>query len=205
MSDTTQVADAPEEVIFSVPVTKAGKTAKVEVHSSKIHDAVYRLALELGLKTIINRGMSKIKSGDKDEAMRIALENVENVYTGKVRGAGVKAKKATGAVMAEARRIAKALVKDAIRAAGKKVSQIKPAVITEYANALIEKDPSIIVRAEKAIEERSAITVAGDLIANIPIDADLVKKTEAAAAKKKQLSAAQAGKTQTRAKPQAQA
>ena len=87
-------------------------------------------ALMQGLKVIAERGMSKItKANIPDEAQRRdeikakALANVEDMYAGKIKITGAKAvKKASGAVMTEAMRLARNL---ALRAKRRQKQQPK--------------------------------------------------------------------------------
>lgn len=202
--------------ILSIPVPKAGKEAFIEVDTDKDIPSteIYQYLMVLGLKTVLNRGMSKVTAADipdsakrMAEAMRIANLQLEAMREGKVRGAGA-VKKASGEVMTEARRIAKAMVKDGLRAAGRKPSLIPPKMITELAKQLIESDSSIIAKAKEVVEARKAAPVSDTitaLFANVKDDPKLVEKAAKDKAKRKQLSAAQAGKTQTRAKAQASA
>ncbi len=198
--------------IIQVPVPKAGKEAflSVDTDSDIPSTDIYAYLLMLGLKTVLNRGQSKVTKTDipddakrQAEAMRIAGIQLEALREGKVRGAGSATKKASGEVMTEARRIAKAMVKDGLRAAGQKPSHIAPKVISDLAKQLIDADPSILAKAKAVVEERKAAPVSDDvkaLFANVKADPKLVAKAEADKAKRKQLSATQAGKTQTRAK-----
>lgn len=196
--------------ILKVPVTKA-KGQFVEVDTEKLKDDVFGEALALGLKVLVNRGTSKITKplfeGDEakmaEAAMKKADEQVELIYTSKIKFTGQKkAKGASGAVMTEARRLAKNLVKDQIKAAGLKISHYEASEITKAANALLESEtgPSIIEQAKANIAERENIKPALDVTALI---APSQKKVDAAEAKKKEkkpLSAKQAGKTAPRAK-----
>lgn len=199
--------DEAEGESFKVPVVKA-KTF-LEIKSGKLPDHVYREALQLGLKQLLNRGQTKItKEAFSDpeklraEAMKVAQATLVNMYEGKIRVVGGKASgKVPGVVMTEARRIARALVREELKRSGVRVSLVEASDITKAANALIAADPEIIKQAEEEIERRGKTKVKID-IGSIPVSA---KKLAASEAKKaeKVLSAAKAGKIATRARPQA--
>jgi len=196
--------------ILNVACTK-GK-ATVEIDTDKLPEEVYKEALLQGLKVLLNRGMSKITKEQhtdpealKAEAMLKAAKNVDDLYAGKVKITGGKAKSGvSGAVMTEARRLAKNAVKDAIKRAGKKVSHVEAKEITRAANQLLTEDPSFIEKAKVNIADREAAPISDSLISSIAISPKLVEKAEARKAKD-QLSAKQAGKVAVRKKGQPQA
>lgn len=217
MSDLNATTDTvTPSTIMAIAVTKSGNT--VDVDTAKLPDDVYREALLQGLKVLINRGMSKItKEALSDDATRKAEAdhkanaNVEDLYTGKVKLTGVSSKKtkASGAVMTEARRLAKNLVKDAMKSAGMKISHVAASEITKAANALLDSDPSLITQAEANLAQREKTPVAIDIKSLIHEDPKLIAAAEAKKAKdkaNKPLSAKQAGKVAPRAKakPEAQ-
>ena len=188
--------------IMQVPVTK-GKGI-VEIDTDSLPEAVYAESLLQGLKTLVNRGQSKItvkELGDaetvKKEAMLAAEKQKEKILSGDIKFSGkAKATKVSGAVNTEAMRIARNRVKDAIKASGKRISHYTAKDISAAAKSLIEADPSIIADAEAALAKRSEIPVATDLLAMLKEDPTLVAKAEkkkAEAAKDKPLSAKQAG------------
>ncbi len=199
---------------LNIPITKA--KGVITVDTDKIPEDVYREALLQGLKVLLNRGASKITASsipDKEareaEAMKIAEAQLDLVLTSKIKFTGGKAKKASGAVMTEARRLAKALVKDAMKAQGIKISHVEASEITKAANMLLdtEQGKEILAQAEKNLAERAAVPkLAIDVSAIIHESPKLVAKAEAAKADKKgQLSAKQAGKPKQRAKQGAEA
>lgn len=208
MSDLDTNAPAPSTVISFALKNGAGE---VEVDTSKLPDAVYREALMQGLKTIAERGMSKLtKEAYPDETERKAAiktkaeANVQDMYDGKVKITGqAKVKKASGAVMTEAMRLSRNLVKDAMKANSIKISHVKASEITAAAKALLEQDPSIIATAEANLAAREASPAKIDITKLIKVDPTLVAKAEEKAAKAKAdkpLSAKQAGKVAPRAK-----
>lgn len=209
MSDLdTAPTEAPSSMMSFALKNGAGE---VEVDTSKLPDAVYREALMQGLKAIAERAMSKItKTEYPDEAERRAAikakaeKNIQDMYTGDVKITGVaKVKKVSGAVMTEAMRLARNLVKDAIKANSIKISHVKASEITSAAKALLEQDPSILVTAEANLAAREASPAKIDIKSLIKVDPALVAKAEKKAAEAKAakpLSAKQAGKVAPRAK-----
>lgn len=200
---------------LQVPVTK-GK-GFVEIDTDAIPEDVFREIVLQGLKVLVNRGTSKITSTTypnadelKAAAMAKAEEQVQLILTSKIKFTGGKKKGAGGAVMVEARRLAKNLVKDTLKKAGHKISHYPASEITKAANALLENPdvgPGLMKKAEEAVAERNAASVpeAIDIAALIQTDPKLVAAAEAKKAKPKaegQLSAKQAGKAAPRKKGQ---
>jgi hypothetical protein len=200
--------------IMQVPVVK-GKGV-VEIDTDAIPQDVFAEALLLGLKTLVNRGMTKVTEKElgsadavKAEAMAIAQKNLEKVMKGDIKFSGkAKATKVSGAVNTEAMRLARIAVKDAIKAAGMKISNVKASEITAAAKELVNTNPSFIEQATANLAEREKAPVAIDIKSLVHEDAGLVAKNEAkaAAAKKdKPLSAKQAGQVKGRKSKPAQA
>jgi hypothetical protein len=208
--------------IMKVPVTK-GKSF-VEFDTEKLPEAVYAEALLQGLKTLVNRGMSKVTTGNlgdeeavKAEAMVIAQKNVEAINEGKIKFSGKAAgkSKVSGAVNTEAMRIARNRVKDALKAAGMKISYVKASDITSAAKELIASedeasDTSCIAMAKANLDKRAEAPIAIDIKSLVHEDATLREKGEAkkaAEAANKPISAKQAGMVKGRkpkAKPSAE-
>ena len=190
--------------IVQVPVIK-GKGV-VDIDTEKLNDDMFRAVVEAGLKVLVNGGTSKItKATYSDEAelqaaaMAKAEERVKELLEGTLKVPGRKAaKKASGAVMTEARRLAKAHVKDLMRKAGIKISHVDAKEITAAANKLLESMPELVEEAKANIEAREKTEVGGkiDIASLIKINPTKKAKAEAeAAAKKTTLSAKQAGMT----------
>lgn len=183
----------------------------VSVDAANLPDDVYREALMQGLKAIAERAMSKITKleypveAERKAAIKAKAEaNIQDMYDGKTKITGkANVKKASGAVMTEAMRLARNLVKDAMKANKIKISHVKASEITSAAKALLEADASIIATAEANLKTREASPAKIDIASLIKVDPALVAKDEAkkAAAKaSKPLSATQAGKVAPRAK-----
>jgi hypothetical protein len=195
---------------LAIPVAKAkGYLTITKDEVDALPDHVYREVLLQGFKSVFGRGQSKITADTypdeaerKQTSMQIAEKNWADCKEGSIRISGGKAKKAgAGALMTEARRLARQAVKDAIKDSGGKISHYEASEITTAANALIETDPSILEQATKNMEERKAKPVASGILSMIKISD---KKVAAAKAKSKkgegQVSAKQAGLT-AKAKP----
>lgn len=210
---TSGQASVTEPTFYTIPVTK-GK-ASIEINIDDVPNDVYKEALLLGLKELVNRGMSKVTVAKlegaeldkaKAAAMAIATKNVEAIKTSKIKFAGKKAKSGeSAAVMTEALRLAKNLVKDEIKRAGGKISHYKASEITLAAKELLAQDESLVTQAKANLEEREKAVIPAKvkIMDLIKVDPELVKKADAKKAEKKVagLSAKQAGMTKPRAKP----
>lgn len=201
--------------ILKIPVTKAGNRP-IEVDTDvDLNDDMFRLALEEGLKVLLNKRMSKVPaqkglegkdlSDAQDSAYKIATENYEALKAGKLKkgraagAVGADGKKVSGVILTEARRLAKEVVKNEIKQAGMKVSHVAASDITKAANALIEADPSYIEQATANIEARSHVKAKLDIASLVHESPKLVAAAEKAKAERKsQLSAKQAGKAAPR-------
>lgn len=188
--------------IMQVPVVK-GKGV-VEIDTNALPEAVFAEAVLQGLKTLVNRGMTKVTIGNlgseeevKKEAMIAAAKNVEAILAGTIKFSGKANKtKVSGAVNTEAMRIARSRVKDAMKAAGIKISYVKASDITAAAKELIAQDATIIEQATANLEQRAATPIAIDITALVREDAELKAKGEAkkeAEKANKPISAKQAG------------
>lgn len=195
---------------YSVPVTKA-KNRTIDVQTSKLSDIDYINVIAAGLKHYVNAGMTTIKAQDykSDEeyhaaAYAKAVERVRALLDGKAVWGRATAKAKSdipAAVMNEARREARDIVKAAIIANGERITHYKPSEITKGANDLLsdeELGPPLIEAARKRIESRGRAVVPKGLKLNIHADPELVAKAEEKKAKKVDpaiLSAAKAGQT----------
>lgn len=198
---------------LAIAVTKGKGT--VEIDTDALPEEVFKEALIQGLKVLVNRGMSKItkvtypvEAELHAAAMAKAEENVTAIGEGKIKFSGAtKATKASGAVMTEARRLARNLVKDEMKKAKIKISHVEAKEITKAANALLATEDigkQLMEQAQANLDERAKTPVAASIISAIPISDKLAAK-DAARKAKDQLSAKQAGKPKVRAKGQAQA
>lgn len=194
---------------ISVPVPK-GK-ASLDVDLDKLPTHVYAEMLRLGAKELLSRGMTKIATaGLEGEALAAAQaaamvkanENLNDCYEGKVRIVGAKAEKTSGETATEAMRLARNVIKAAMKAQKIKVSHVKATEITKAAKAYLATDngKTLLDEAKANVEKRKAMAAeTGIDMSSIQIDPKLVAKAaEEAAAKKAQTSAAQAGKPKKR-------
>lgn len=216
MTDISVAVAEPEAEhkpnIVPISVTKGGGT--IEINFDTMPLEVYQACLELGAKELLNRGMSKITvkgltGADLDKARAAAMakgqENAAAIADGSVKLPGRKAAagaKVPKALQAEARRLARIDVKDALRAAGKKISHYTAKAITEAADALIAQPGSHYLKtAEANLAGRSGPAPAIDISA-IKEDAKLVEKaTKKTKVDDGTLSAKQAGMVKPKAKP----
>ena len=215
MSEQATETTAPIPKVYNVPITKAKTTMAIDV--SAIPDEAWDEIVLQGLKVILNRGTSKVtkETYPKPEellatAKEVAEAQLELVMTNKVKITGGKKKSgATGAVMTEARRLAKALVKDELKRAGIKISHVEASEITKAANLYLESEhgQALVEKAKANLAEREKISIAGDVDVTkvIAISPELVAKAEAKKAKSGTLSAKQAGMVKKKAKPEAHA
>lgn len=189
---------APSSVIKFALKNGAGD---IEVDTAKLPDEVYKEALLQGLKQIAERNMSKItKAAYPVEAERKAAiaakaqANIEDAYAGKTKltGAGPKTKVA-GKVMTEAMRLARALIKDALRQAKIKQSSVGAKELTAAAKQYISEHPDLLATAEANLKAREE-TPKLDLSALIKNVSALPKVQDP----KPPISKAQAGKVQGR-------
>lgn len=204
--------------IIKVPITKGKGT--IDLDTNALPEAVYAAFVIEGAKQYLNKGMTKItkefysdsKKTPEDNAAELAqaamtkaAENLTKLMAGNLgRAKSTATKGISGAVMTEARRIARNMVKDQMKAEGLKVSHYKASEITAAANSLIAAQPEIVEMAKASLDERGKVKIGID-VKGIPVDQGLVAKIEAekvAKAKDKPLSAKQAGKT-TKHKPSA--
>lgn len=200
---------------LNIPITKGG--ASIEVDTDSMPESMYIMAMQEGLKVMLNKRMSKVTvaklEGEKlaearEAAMVIARKNYEEVMAGTMKGGRVAgAAKISGVVMTEARRLAKEVVKNEIRAAGLKVSHVEASAITKLANELIASDQSYVAQATENIEKRKAKVNEDQAAAlaflqklgGVAESPKLVAKAEKEKAEKKStLSALQAGKVAPR-------
>src|SRR5438105_4308522 len=136
-TETTTDDPIDTEPSTEIDIILKNGAGTVTVDTARLPDAVYREALMQGLKVIAERAMSKLtKETYPDETERRAAikakaeANIEEMYSGKTKITGaVAVKKASGAVMTEAMRLARNLVKDAMKANKIKISHVKASEI----------------------------------------------------------------------------
>jgi hypothetical protein len=200
---------------MKIPVVKA-KGEFVEFDLATLPDHIYRAAIELGLKQMVNGGTTKITKSLypkpeelKAAAMAKAEERAEDIRQGKIRlsttGAAASAGKVDRDTMTEARRIAKGIIKTRMVKAGKKISHVDPSEITKAANALIAQNPAIVEQARAEIERRQQVDVGDDIVSSIAVsDKRVAKANKVKEDRKAEVSAAKAGQTVVKTKGKGQ-
>ena len=154
----------PEKTYIQVPIVKASikeEPAFAEICYDDVPEDVLRAIFIAGAKVYLNRGMNKLTGSKtvelRTEAMEIAAQNLENIYSGRVRmPAGVRSK-ISGAIRTEAMRIARLVIKNAIKSNGEKVGDYTAKDISELAKELIEGEQGkeILADAKLNLEERA--------------------------------------------------
>src|SRR5579863_6332046 len=135
---------------IQIPIPKAGVGVTFEVDTDTFNDDKFPLPVYLeimlqGCKTLLNRGQSKLKSSKGLEGKALAdaqkaiLEVVQKQYESmlagetRITGGKAKLKGVEREVKAEAMRLARLAVRDAIKASGGKISHYSAKKITEAA------------------------------------------------------------------------
>jgi len=159
------------EVILQIPVPKAGTTWPLPYDSLKElaakHNDIFLEIITQGCKTVFNRGQGEktgivsVKSMEKGstaykEMQAKILEAVQGQWElameGKTRITGGKSKVRKGAENVKAMQIARAIVKDALKRAGHKVSTYPAKEITKLAEALLDGEEGEEIRADARAE-----------------------------------------------------
>jgi hypothetical protein len=185
---------------MQIPVVKA--KADIAVDLDKLPDEMVQEIWFLGLKAMLNRGMTELTGIDtpshpnlqkRKDAMDVAAANLERLYKGEMRKtSGQKSAKGQGEVMTEARRLAKIEVKAALKEAGHKVSYIPASEITRLANEYLATDDGkeVISLAKEAVEKRNAKKGERKIkVDSVKEDPKLVAKGEAQKAERKKATA----------------
>lgn len=186
---------------FKIKISKA--KADMEVDWDALPANVQQYIVEQGLSKVLNAATAK-ETKDKTpdnatreaNAMALAAKRLDGLKEGKTGTKKSSDSKVPGKVMTEARRLAKQIVKQAIKAGGGKVSDYTAAQITEAANLYITQHQEIIQKAEaniKAADDLAGVAAAD--ISGLKADPKLVAKREAEnAAKRAATEAKNAGK-----------
>lgn len=209
--DTTPAASG---TLIRVKIAKAN--ASIEVSWDDLSPEVKMYIVEQGLAKLLNGATAKeTKTQTPDDKQRAAnalslankkLDALKKGEFKRTRASG----KVPGAVMTEARRIAKNIVKAGIKANGEKVSDYDAKSITEMANQYIEENPDVVTQAQTAIENAAKLAAATkvDTSKFAPNPAKKAKREAANAAKRAETAEKNAGKPgpqrsaiATRAKP----
>jgi hypothetical protein len=142
---------------INIPIPKAGVGATFEVDTDTFNDDKFPLAVYLeimlqGCKVLLNRGQSKLKSTkgmegkEKDNAVTAIMAEVQKQYQAmlagetRITGGKAKLKGVEREVKAEAMRLARLAVRDAIKASGGKISHYSAKKISEAAEEVLADD-----------------------------------------------------------------
>lgn len=201
MTDT-QSADtpAPAGPLFKIKIAKAEQV--VEVAWVDLSDDVRTYIVEQGLSKVLNSATAKeTKATTPDDttrkanALALANKKLDSLKRGEFKRTKA-AGKVPGAVMTEARRLAKNIVKAAIKAAGEKISDYEAKTITEEANAYIDQHPELVAQAEASIAAAQDLAAkTGVNVKSIPVsEKKKAARIEANAKKRAETAAKDAGK-----------
>ncbi len=200
--------------LMKIEVVKAKAFIELDPEKDIPSDEAFAEIVRLGLKEYINRGMSKLGAAKglegealekyKAAALEIANSHVEELKSGNIKMTGKRAgPKVSGEVNTEAMRIARNIIKDAIKANGGKISHYKASVISDAAKQYLAgpNGEATLKMAAENIAKRKVTPEGIDLsalVTGMKADPELVKAAEARkgkgkAAKEGQLSAKQAG------------
>jgi hypothetical protein len=203
--------------VLNIPLVKAGVTMAFD--TDLIPEATFAEALLLGLKTLLNRGQEKFTKAqypDAEELKAVSLakgqEMFDKLMAGEFRASRTTSKSTIpGPVKTEAMRLARNLVKDAIKREGGKIYQYEARDITAAAKEMIEdpeNGPAIIAEATANLERARGVKVPVSVGGLKPSQkkvaaaekAKAEKAAKRAAEKGETLSAAEAGRPKAKAK-----
>jgi hypothetical protein len=193
------------QTIYEVKVK--GTEHVITIETEKIGDDLMAYTIQKGFEALMGRGRGKLgkasdhksKADYDKEAILIAERQLEDLYGGKTRRVGGRAKstKAETAVKAEMVRIAKVNAKDYLKGEGYKVTRVSAADLKAVADALIASDPETYRKTAEANLAASQGVVKPTTkldLSFVQEDAKKVAKAEAAkeAAKAKKAAKAEA-------------
>lgn len=169
--ETEVEAEAEAERVRSFTISlKCGAGSVVLEDIDAVDANTFRYIIQQGLETIVNTsggiakqlaGFTKLTGKDADERkakiVALANETIANLVKGTVKKKGAKSKadKADSAVMSEAVRIAKEMIKDHLRSQGIKLSSRKQSEITKAAKDVVEANPDLLKKAAANLAERA--------------------------------------------------
>jgi len=207
---------------YRIPIAKAkGKFVTISTDEGSLPDEVYTYAMYLGLKALMNRGMTTIKretfasaAAYETAIMEAAEKQKTMALEGKTRivgmGKSASAKK-SDPIHTEAVRLAKKYAREQVkaqneliedRAARTKLSTISAAEWTRTAEAYISNDQDTWYAAARDSLAKAAVNPTKGIDFMPQPDAKLVKKAETARAEKSKVAKAKAeGKTAPKAPP----
>lgn len=207
---TDETIEAPKDSpILKIPVPKAKAEIELDYLDERLPSRYYIEAVKLGFKAIINGGteMSKLTKAThpKEEELRAAALAVANKRCAEMLAGTLKLGVQRGAtkgephaVMIEARRLARDIVKGIMKEKKIRQAAVSASQITQWANEVIEAQPDLIEVARQNIANRDKVSSITLLKSEIKEDPKKVAELEAEKAERKlvqgPLSAIQAGK-----------
>lgn len=181
---------------INVQISKAKQELQISVEDFMALDVNVQIyILEQGFGKVLNAATSKLtkeKVAEEgltdeqvaDQAMGLVAKRMDELKAGKVKRTRSAGKgKVPGVVMTEARRLAKNIIKAAIKASGERISAYEPKVITEAANEYLTQHPEVIEQAAASIEQAKTLAGVAD-VSGIHTDAKRVAKLDAKKVKK---------------------
>ncbi len=181
---------------INVQISKAKKELQISIEEFMALDPDVQIyILEQGYGKVLNAATAKLTKAKIDEegltdeqvadqAMGLVNKRMDELKAGKVKRTRSAGKgKVPGVVMTEARRLAKNIIKAAIKASGERISAYEPKVITEAANEYLEQHPEVIEQAAASIEQAKTLAGVAD-VSGIHTDAKRVAKLDAKKTKK---------------------
>lgn len=160
---------------FNIKVTKAKQA--LEVVWEELPDAIKLRIIEEGLGKLLNAATAKVtaKSSESPESMAsqalgLAQKKLDSLKKGELRAKVSRDGKVSGVVMTEARRLAKNIIKQQIKAANKKILDYEAKAITEAANVYLTNHPELVAAAQASIDAAKGLaTQAGVDVSAIPV------------------------------------
>lgn len=201
---------------FQIPIAKGGKGAVIEVSEEEINNldaSIFSMIIKEGLKALLNTRMgkqilapTKLEGAEAEANKKLALaqasKNLTDLKAGKlVKREAAKSSTADRATMTEAVRLAKAVIRDRIRAANMRPSMVPAKTQTEAAKRLVEADPSFILKAKENlaavadVAKEDAVLDLSDILREDPALVAKANKEKEERQKSKTLSKTQAGQT----------
>lgn len=151
-------------------ITIAGSTYNVPVRYEEGHELSAGEASALNQTYHENIRNNLAKQAKEGTLTQEAVDAYAASYAFGIRSGGGASR---DPVMAEAMRIAKSKITAALKAAGKKVSDIETSALNDAAKALIDRDPQITELAKTRVAESQALATGdlADLISALPAKA----------------------------------
>lgn len=204
---------------LQLPISKAGKGVTLDLTEAEFQEIqdIFNSDTQLGKELLLDclkRGLAEVANSrmgkeilapskltgkaledNKAAALAKARQNIEDYKAGKLLKKTTSKSTVPAKVLTEARRLAREVIKDTLKANKVPLSQVAAKDITALATKMVADDPSFVDQAKINLAERETAPKVGiDILAFIKRDPVKVAKAEAEKAERaKQLSAKQAG------------